>query len=818
MDENKKNYNKELELNNNEDFKSKKMFPTYEALKISIIYGIFGLLWIYMSDDLLIKIVDDTEKVKQISIFKGWFYVFITMCLLYILVKRKMTLLNHAQKEIRNNYNELISTYEELKLTEEELRSQLLEIEEHRNAIALSENKYKLAVEGANDGIWEWDIENDYYFTSLVRKERFGYKQEDFNNKLESFKKIVYFEDRELLDKSIKELISSDRTTSQFIFRVKTKDDSIRWILSKGHVLRDEAGKPVRAAGSHTDITSQIELQELLRQEKEFSEGILNNASSIIIVLNKDGIITTFNKFAEKITGYNSEEMLGHNWSEISYEHKKDCECFINNINFGNISLTDEKRLLCKNGKVIDVLWNNSMLYNEDGTVYGIVMIGNDITEKKKMEEKLYNMAHYDSLTGLPNRVSFEKEFVRVLDECNNSDFKVALLYFDVDNFKFINDTLGHFSGDKLLKYISNILDDVIKPPNTIARLGGDEFAILLVDIENKEEILKYINLIFKKFNKPWVIENQEFLITISMGVALSPEHSCNSTDLLKYADSALFAVKEVGKNGYKFYNSTIEEKTLKYISIINEIRQALKNNEFVLYYQPLIDLRTTRIIGAEALIRWNHPTRGFISPAEFIPIAEESGLILDIDKWVFETACMNRKKWEEEGLICMKMSINLSTKRLNQKNLIKYTEEFIKNNSLNTSQIQLEITETAAMDNYEDAIYTLTKLRKIGFQIALDDFGNGFSSLNYLMKLPIDTIKIDREYIKNILYDKEKEIIVRGLIGMAHDLDLKIVAEGIESYEQKEYLKLSNCDIGQGYLFGKPMPEEELMTLLKNN
>lgn len=793
------------------------ILPMYESVKIAIVYGIFGLLWIYISDYILLNIIHDKELLNKLSMLKGWLYVLVTMIFLLVLIKRKLSLLKIANNTIHDNYAELSSAYDKLKIQKKELKDKYNEIQMHRDALMISEEKYRLAIEGANDGIWEWDIEKGYYFSSIILKEHIGYKREDFRHDIKDFSNIIHFEDKENVESIINRISISDNENVEFTFRIKTKDNTYRWILNKGRLLRDGNGKITRAAGSHTDITNQIQLQELLQKEKDFSEGILNNAASIIIVLKKNGEIANFNKFAELITGFKREEVIGLNWSNICINDFSDINNFLSIIHFGKLSITVEKKIKCKNNNIIDVLWNNNILYNKDGSIYGIVMIGNDVTEKKKMEDKLFEMAHYDSLTKIPNRAYFEKEFIRFLSKSKQNNTRLALLYFDVDNFKYINDTIGHFSGDKLLIYIADILKKTIEAPNLIARLGGDEFAIILVNVKSNNKIIQYINKLYKALRKPWKIKNQEFLITVSMGIALYPEHSYNPIDLLKFADSALYEAKKSGKSSYRFYDSIIKDKTLNYINMVNDLRQGIKNNQLVLYYQPLIDLRTTKIIGVEVLTRWIHPKKGMISPVNFIPIAEETGIILEIDKWVLENACIKRKEWEEQGYGAIKVSVNLSSKRLKQKNLSETIERFLIKNNLDTYNMQLEITETAAMDNYDEAIKTLEKLKDLGFTLALDDFGNGYSSINYLMKLPIDTIKIDREYIKNILNNKDKEIIVRSLIGLAHDLELEIVAEGIESYEQKEYLKLSNCDIGQGYLFGKPMPENELLELLKD-
>lgn len=452
---------------------------------------------------------------------------------------------------------------------------------------------------------------------------------------------------------------------------------------------------------------------------------------------------------------------------------------------------------------------------NDGSQIQEVVSIGTNITERKNMEKKLHRLAFYDPLTELPNRRKLEEEVNKRIEKRNKGK-NIAIVYVDIDNFKHINDSLGHTSGDELLVYVSRNLHKHVHAPNLVARIGGDEFIIMLDNINNKGQITTIINKLLKHLRRPWVIQNQEFFISYSMGIAISPDDGSDFETLMKKADTAMYQAKEIGKDRFVFYSDDMQEKTIKYIQTTNRLRKAIDNNEFILYYHPFIKMDSNKVIGVEALIRWNGQEKGFIPPMEFIPIAEENGMIEEISKWVFKTAIEQKIKWEGKGLDLL-MSINLSGKNLLQNDIIHYIRNLIQEKKVNASNLQIEITETATMVNLHKAMKTISAIREMGIKIALDDFGTGYSSLNYLKNLPIDVLKMDRDFIKSIMNENEEEIIVPYVIQMGHILNLQIIAEGIETKEQESFLKKHKCDIGQGYLFSKPIPAEDLETFFES-
>lgn len=677
-------------LNNNE-----KLSPYFEASRISLIYGTIGGLWILLSDKLLGVIITDRDLYMELATYKGWIYVLITTILIYLLVLKRVILLKKFLKTITNNFEELSANNEELIALEDELGKQFEELEKQSNALALSEQRYELAVEGADCGIWDWDVENNIYYLSAKWKNYLGYKDNDIENTFDGFLNIVHPKDREELISKIEAYISGKADYYESIYRMICKSGEEKWILSKAKAINDTEGNKIRMAGSHMDIT-----------------------------------------------------------------------------------------------------------------------------EQKLIQNELKSLAYYDMLTELPNRLSFEvmiNDLINVIKK-EDSSKKFALVYMDIDNFKHINDTLGHVSGDLLLKYVADILKKEVKASDFIARLGGDEFAIVFKDIKDREEVTIKIQGLLKYLRRPWLIDQQEFFISHSIGIAIYPEDGENLSILLKNSDVAMYFVKKNMKDNYCFYLPEIHEKNFRRIKLINSLRRAIENKEFDLFYQPIINLSNGKIIGAEALIRWFHPKKGMISPMEFIPLAEEIGLIHDIERWILKTAVEQKKRWEDMGYKDLKMSINISGKSVTRAGFINEIRDLLSKIEIENDKIQFEVTETALMEDLNESTKVLKQIKDMNVKIALDDFGTGYSSLTYLKKLPVDVVKLDRDFIRNISEISEDEVVAKYVIKLTHELKFKIVAEGIETKEHLKFLKLNGCDYGQGYLFSKPVTREEFEGLLVRN
>jgi diguanylate cyclase (GGDEF)-like protein len=444
--------------------------------------------------------------------------------------------------------------------------------------------------------------------------------------------------------------------------------------------------------------------------------------------------------------------------------------------------------------------------------------IENNLAKQQAIEQKLNQLAYYDSLTGLPNRTLFENKLCSLISESDSNHKNFALVYIDVDNFKHINDTMGHMAGDSFLKHIAKTLVENIGVYDFVARLGGDEFGIVLSNIQTKEEAAQKVQNLQWFLRRPWSINSQEFFVSVSAGIVIYPDQADDITLLLRNADIAMYNVKRHMKDNFCFYSENLKDQNLRYIALVNELHKAIENREFYLVYQPIINLVSGKIIGVEALIRWRHPEKGVISPLDFIPIAEETGLIHSIGTWVLKTALLQKRDWEDKGLSNIKMSVNVSGKSLIQEGFVNEVRNIISDLRLNSSEVQIEITESVLIEKMKQSQKVLEDLSEMGIQIALDDFGTGYSSLTYLKNLPIDVVKLDGNFVKGIITQEEDSVIVESVIKLTHDLNLTLVAEGIETEEQLKLLKNNCCDYGQGYYFSKPLEKDMVEIMMKTD
>ncbi len=426
--------------------------------------------------------------------------------------------------------------------------------------------------------------------------------------------------------------------------------------------------------------------------------------------------------------------------------------------------------------------------------------------ETIRLKEELKILACTDTLTSMPNKFAFENRMEQLIDENMITGTSFAFLYLDIDNFKHINDTVGHDAGDFFLVEFGRQLTESLSDYDISARVGGDEFAVLLQLDGNKSKTEDILNELAAKLRRIWVINEHEFFITFSVGLTVFPRDGITTIKLLQNADLAMYSVKETSKDNYSYYSYEIETANRKRIAMINSLRMAVINKEFSLLYQPITTLTTDTICGVEALIRWNHPVSGFIPPSDFIPLAEESGLITEIDKWVLSEALKQKKIWEDSGYPPIKISINISGHSLRWKGLAGEIRHQLNITGVKPSEVLFEVTETSLIEDMDTSVELLKSLRDMGVRIALDDFGIGYSSLTYLKKLPIDIVKLDRSFVNEITNQEHTDIIVETIIRLAHDLDLKITAEGIETSNQRQYLANLLCDFGQGYYYSKPV------------
>lgn len=436
--------------------------------------------------------------------------------------------------------------------------------------------------------------------------------------------------------------------------------------------------------------------------------------------------------------------------------------------------------------------------------------------ERKNAEETLRYIAAHDSLTGLPNRGMFNDRLRHALDHAGRYKKALAVLFVDIDRFKMLNDTLGHSAGDDMLIACSKRLSECIRGSDLVARLGGDEFVIMVENFTTPRDVIAVAQKVLFSLARPFMIGNRELLITASIGISAFPDDGMDADTLLKNADIAMYRAKDQGRNNYQFYSAQMNTHTFERLAMETSLRRAVERNEFLVHYQPKVDLRTEAITGVEALVRWQHPDWGMVSPLQFVPLAEETGLISKIGERVLETACEQSRRWRDAGIAPMRMAVNLSARQFNQESLLRDIAGVIARSGITPELLELEITESMVMQNPEHAAQTLGKLKAMGIRLAIDDFGTGYSSLAYLKRFPIDAIKLDRSFVKDIPNDVDDMAIARGVIALGHSLRLRVVAEGVETPEQKVFLAANLCDEMQGFLFSKPLPADEMTAFLK--
>jgi diguanylate cyclase (GGDEF)-like protein len=453
----------------------------------------------------------------------------------------------------------------------------------------------------------------------------------------------------------------------------------------------------------------------------------------------------------------------------------------------------------------------------KDGVPLLLWGIWRDVTEKKRAQERLYTLAHNDSLTGLPNRILFRDRLKQAIAFANRQKRSAALLFLDLDRFKVINDSLGHQIGDKLLQYVANALELSVREVDTVARLGGDEFTIVLSNLDRRDDAVLVAKKILSSLQKPFLIDNQELFAMCSIGISIFPEHGEDIDSLIKKADIAMYEAKSQGGDRWTLYDPVMDENSHKRLLLENSLRKALSRDEFRLVYQPKVDLINGRITAMEALIRWDHPELGLIKPDDFIPLAEETGLILSIGDWVLERACRQNVEWCNQGLASMKVAVNISGYQLQQADFVTRLEAIVSKTGMPFDQLEIEITESVIMQNPDFTIQVLNEVQSRGIHISVDDFGTGYSSLAHLKRFSVNTLKIDKSFVRDVESNQTDAAITSAIIAMGNSLNLRVIAEGVETEGQYAFLQKAMCDEIQGYLISRPIPPEKVAEFVKN-
>jgi diguanylate cyclase (GGDEF)-like protein/PAS domain S-box-containing protein len=543
---------------------------------------------------------------------------------------------------------------------------------------------------------------------------------------------------------------------------------------------------------------------------------VLIEASPLAIyVLDPEANVSLWNPAAERMFGWREAEALNRPLAIVPEDKR---EVFRNGFAEalqGKLVANYETSRQKKDGALFDVnVWTATLLDHE-GQISGIMAIVEDITERKQAAERIQYLAYHDTLTGLPNRVLFEEHLTEAIAQADPALRPLAVMFLSLDRFKKFNDTLGHIIGDQLLRSVAERLSTSLGQGDTIACFTSDEFAFLLTEVRDEDDAAEMSRSLQSILEAPFEIEEQELYVTASIGIGLYPHDGTDAQSLLKNAGAALYRAKQQGGNNYQFYTPDMNERALKRLALENQLRWALERKEFRVYYQPQVSIGTGQIVGMEALVRWQHPEMGLVSPAEFIPLAEDTGLIAPIGEWVLRSACAQTKSWRDCGFTFLRVSVNLSPRQFQQPDLVLMIERQLKETGLDPAYLELEVTESSVMKNAESAISTLRELKAMGIKISIDDFGSGYSSLSYLKHLPIDVLKIDQSFVRDMTADPKDAAIVMAIIQLAHSLQLKVNAEGVETEEQLRFLRLLRCDEMQGFLFCRPLPVEAFEQLL---
>jgi diguanylate cyclase (GGDEF)-like protein/PAS domain S-box-containing protein len=615
---------------------------------------------------------------------------------------------------------------------------------------------------------------------------------------------------------------------SAFAFPILAGDEHVGLMEFFGRDVRQPDEALIQVTGA---IGSQIgqfirrkKAEDSLQDSEQQLRAMFDNAEVGISVTGLDLEYLRVNDKYCDIVGYAREELLRMRVPQVNLDENVGSLVHYREqlMTHAIRNFTREKQLLRKDGSLIWVSMATSLVRASDGSPRYFIAVIQDISESKRAaaalkesEEQFRQLAHYDSLTLLPNRALFYDRLSHGLAQARRNKSTLAVLFIDVDRFKHVNDTFGHMAGDQLLKQISHRLAQCVRGEDTVGRLSGDEFAVVLTRISVPEDAATVAHKIVDALNHPFQLEGAELFVTASIGITVFPTDSTDQDTLIRNADVAMYRAKERGRNNYQFYTPEMNARTREMLSMESELRRALERDEFVLHYQPKVSLATGRITGVEALLRWRHPERGLVPPGDFIPLLEETGLVVQTGDWVLRAVCAQLKEWERAGLEPVPVAINLSARQFLSPNLGQTIKRVLGEHDVHSGLLEVEITESSIMTNAEEAIRTLEYLQTLGVQAAIDDFGTGYSSLSYLKRFPLRALKIDRSFVRDITTDVDDATITQAVISMAHSLGLKVIAEGVETEAQLEFLQRYGCDEVQGYLYSKPIPGDECATMI---
>ena len=673
------------------------------------------------------------------------------------------------------------------------------------NALRESEERYRLLVERMREGLAQADIEGRLQFVNDRFCEMVGYSREELVG-LPGERLLAYPEDVAVMREKTR--LRLRHVADQYEVRIRRKDGMVIWLEIGGAPQVDGDGNVVGSIGVHNDVTERRLAEEALRESEARYRLMAENSTDMISRTSSHGILLYASDACRRLLGYEPSEIVGREFYDFIFEPDRDEVRHLAALIHETGPTTFAYRVEKKDGSLV---WfettSRSVRDAVTGRIREIVGVSRDVTERKTVEEHIEYQAYHDALTGLPNRRLFRDRLTVALAHARRLKHPLAVMFLDLDRFKVVNDTLGHSIGDEFLKAVAIRLQAALREEDSVARMGGDEFTVLLADLKTSNDAAKIAQKVLDTVAQPLRIDGTELFLTTSIGIALFPSDGDSAEALLANADHAMYRAKDAGRNSYQMFTPAMNSRALERLSLENDLRYALERGELELYYQPQINIASGRITGVEALLRWNRPGFGLVGPKEFIPVAEETRLIVPIGEWVLREACRQAKAWQTRGASSFRMAVNLSPRQFQHSDLPQLIGSALEQSGLAPGDLELEITESLAMQNTNRTIATLHTLREMGVQIAIDDFGTGHSSLNYLRSFPIDSVKIDQEFVQEIEASAADRAIVSAVIGMARGLRLRVTAEGVETEHQLEFLREQGCEDVQGFLFGEPVP-----------
>jgi diguanylate cyclase (GGDEF)-like protein/PAS domain S-box-containing protein len=676
-----------------------------------------------------------------------------------------------------------------------------------RQSIIENEERLKLTLWSSGDELWDWDIYQGQVFRSNTWN-TIDFPQDDIRTN-SSYEANIHPNDITRVQQSLNAHLNEKTEHYEVTYRAKTYKGDWVWILDRGKVVaRDNNHQPQRMTGTLKNISH---LKESEEQLKLFKRSIETISDGVFITDTSFRFISVNNSYC-KYTGETQEQAMASYMTFHQYPGAFTEEVKKSLQQKGNWIGEVESRRAC--GEKYEMELNVDAITDEDGKISHYVGVFSDISSRKGTEKELLKLSNTDPLTDLPNRSFFQASHSNIV----RKNTPHALVCLDMDNFKKVNDSLGHQTGDILIKQIAKRLQKMAGTAATVYRLGGDEFSILIDNATDIHYITHFAQTILDNMAKPFIINKQEFVLGASLGIVFYPEDGNNSQELLKNADTAMYFAKNAGGNKYQFFSGEMNQNAVRQLQIENLIRHGLKEDLFTVFYQPKVDIASGKLVSMEALVRYEHPEKGIVSPDQFIPLAEQTGQIIEIGDVVLRKACEDTKRWVDEGLFTGRVAVNISARQFEIPDLDEHIIKILQKVGLSPLHLECEITESTLMQNSENALRMMQRLREQGIHLALDDFGTGYSSLAYLKRFPINTLKIDKAFIDDIATTAEDRHMTQAIITIAHNLGLKVVAEGVEHENQLAILRRFKCEMLQGYIYSKPLNPMKFERLLKEN